>query len=299
MADYRRYQDDFDDYAPPQSQRWDRDRFDRVRARSRGPPRAYDSYRYEESDRVSAHGGERRQISVDERVDRRDGSRFEEDDRYVEEERYRPARRPRPEYLDEGEERYRGAGRELQPYPVRREYVEAEYAERPAPAPRRAARPGLARRQSSLDTFDRRPVPRYDEREIDVKIKIDGPPSRRSKEERPRVPEVTELREEDYRDVRIRREKSAVRREPRLQERISRETIRVQEGPVRSRGKKGRTRMPKRLVHKSALNELGHTYVEEVRSHLVLRACVCASRRADRQSGGLFCCADCNGEGSD
>lgn len=270
MAGYHRYQDDFDDYAPPQ-QRWNRDRFDRVRASSRGPPREYDTYRYEESDRVSAHGGERRKLSVDERVERRDGSRFEEDDRYVEEERYRPARRPRPEYLDESEDRYRSAGRELQPYPVRREYVEAEYAERPARAPRRVARPGLARRQSSLDTFDRRPVPRYDEREIDVKIKIDGPPQRRGKEERLRVPEVAELREEDYRDVRIRREKSAVRREPRSPERVSREVIRIQESPLR-RGKKGRTRMPKRLVHKSALNELGHTYVEEV-SFLLALAC--------------------------
>lgn len=255
MASYRRYEDSAygDDYAS--AQRWDRDRFERVRARSRGAPYEVDSFRFEETDRIGPRGGERRKVSVDERVERRP-SRYEDDDRYYAEERYR--RRPRPEYLDDEYDRVQVSGRELAPYPVRREYVEAEYAERPAA--RGPLRPTIIRRQSSLDTFDRRPVPRYDDRDIDIKIKVDAPRRAVKEEVRVRAPEP-ELREEDYREVRIKREKSTARRGT-LVERESRETVKIEEAPARR--KKGKTKFPKRLCDRHVLIELGHTFEDEV-----------------------------------
>ncbi len=231
-------------------ERWDRDRFERMRARSRGARES--DYRFEEKDHFG-RGGERREVEVDARFGRRGpAGRTEEQDRFVEEDRFTPRRR-NVEFL--AEDRTRGSGRELAPY---RQY-EREYE---APV-RRAARPSMIRRQSSLDTFDRRPLPRYREEDVDVRLAVQALPRRR-REER------NEPREEDYRDVRIRRERERSvhrRSDSRYQE--SSDSFEEMEMPVRKSARRGVTRIPKRLVPKRVVLELGYPFEEEVSHQLI------------------------------
>lgn len=270
-------------------QRWDRDRFERFGAR--GPPaRFQEDYRYEERDRPG-----RRDVMVAERIDER-GPRgsFHERDRYFEEDRFapsRPRRRTDRELFGDVDPR-EIAAMAMTPYrrkSVSREDVDIDIDIR---RERDLSRPGLLRRQSSLDTFDRRPS--RHERE-DYRIPPYAPvplPIRRRDEyeERERYRDPPE----DYREVEIHRERSVRRhRDPddarsearsrksraksvttrrtspsspsseSFEETEKAESIRESIAETQRRIKKGKTRMPKRLVRREAIQDLGYPYDEE------------------------------------
>src|ERR1700761_9327314 len=234
-------------------QRWDRDRFERLRRN----PDERDYYRVEERE-----GPRRSDIVLDERIERRGPrGRFEERERYVEEDRYDPPRRNT-----------------------------AYFEQRPPPevtgqalAPYRRPRPQFVRRQSSLDTFDRRPMARYgDEYRMPPDVPIPLPIRRARSPPRERyVEEYKDVRyrgsDEDYRDFRVREERSGKHR---AQSRMRSRSVLQRRGSSSSSsssssgfeeiekgseiGRKGRTKMPKRLVHKSAVIEKGLPFEEEV-----------------------------------
>lgn len=131
-------------------------------------------------------------------------------------------------------------------------------------------RPRLLRRQSSLDTFDRRPARRV-ERAPSVGRPFRRPPSpplpppRRHVDHREYYegeeidisePEEIYSDEEEYHHV---RERSRAPPRRAIREEIVRER-RVEKTYPR----KGRTKFPKRLVHPRALHELGYPYIEHV-----------------------------------
>ena len=187
-------------------QRWDRDRFERF---SRGPPRSS-----EEDFRVTFTERERpgrEEITVAERSrSRGPRDRYEERDRFYEEDRAtssRPRRRTDRELFGDVDPREL-AGMAMMPYrhkSITRE--ELDINERPP-------RPGITRRQSSLDTYDRRPMT-YEWQESrhapDLEVAV---PVRRSRGgwEEPRYMDYYD--DEDYREVEIRRERSVHKRRP-------------------------------------------------------------------------------------
>jgi len=256
-------------------ERWDRDRFERA-GRRPGVHDDYEHFRFQERDRFP---GGRRDVDIHEDYDRR-GARVMERERFHEEDRFdRPARR-RTEIFDEPTAS-EVANRALAPY-RRKSIVERDYDA----APRRPARPQYIRRQSSLDTFDRRPLPRYGDMErdewrppVNTPIPLPIRERRRSPDRRRYEDEYDEGRygdrSENYREVEVRREKSRVRK--RSRSRASRSVARStrssstssfeEVSPVRANwGKKGRTKLPKRLVKKQAVIELGYPFEEEVSS---------------------------------
>ncbi|KAL4897932.1 hypothetical protein BDV59DRAFT_190704 [Aspergillus ambiguus] len=215
--------------------RWDADRFSRERRdrlHSRGPP-------------------------VLERPRRVEDDRFEfrlhETDRYGP-----PARRPDREYEDDHLLHPSGP------------LVHRPRAESPPPPP---LRPRLLRRQSSLDTFDRIPSRKLDEyyyRGDYVPRRPRSPPPRRRRSFR-------RSRESDfYEDIRIadpdvygdeelrhfrdhaRVPRDRLRRPSHVRERVVDE---VEIGKPYPR--KGKTRMPRKLVHTHAVREFGYPYEEE------------------------------------
>lgn len=109
---------------------------------------------------------------------------------------------------------------------------ERRHAESPPPRPR------LLRRQSSLDTFDRVPSRKIDEyyRGYLPRAPPSPPPLRRAP-----------LREE-YEAIRI------PEREPRYREKVE---------EAKPYPRKGKTRMPEKLVHPRAIREFGYPYEEE------------------------------------
>jgi len=248
---------------------WDRGRFERARARSRGPygrGAEYDTVNVEE-DRYVSRGErpvqEKIRVSVNDDRIRGPPPREYERRRYVEEERFSPPQRQRPEFLDEG--RYAPAGREMQPY--RREYDDYDVPTR------RSARPSYARRQSSLDTYDRRPVGRYDdrgrdveERDVNVSINVQAPPPPPAvrREAQPRYRDYGYKVKEPEPELHIRREREVIRETSRSRE-IEDDYVDIEVPAPEPRRKRGKTRMPKRLVHKGALNRMGYPYEEEVR----------------------------------
>lgn len=172
--------------------------------------------------------------------------------------------------------------------------------------PRRGGRPDFLRRQSSLDTFDRKPLTRFQEREEY------GPPARYRPNDRappmvpiplPRTrqlgPPPRKYVERDYEDIRVAepdhygddefrgfpervREREVIRRRRRSRSRDSvrsrshrAESVRSDSvssssssdrGTVRSEfPKRGKTRMPARLISKKAIIDLGYPFEEEVR----------------------------------
>ena len=181
-------------------QRWDRDRFERVGG---GPgPRTYEEdYRFQERETPR-----RADIAVADRIDER-GPRgyYEERDRYVEHDRHTPGgrrRRTDKELFGDVDPREL-AGMALTPYrkeTVTREELDIDRRSPPAP------RPGIMRRQSSLDTFDRRPIPRYEREEYRVPV-YTPVPLPYPREDRGRG----YYEPEDYREVEIRRERSVHR----------------------------------------------------------------------------------------
>ncbi|SMR52697.1 unnamed protein product [Zymoseptoria tritici ST99CH_1E4] len=299
-------------------QRWDRERFERFGSRGGPPPRFEEDYHYEERERPG-----RRDVAVaDREISRGPGGRFEERDRYYEEDiRARAAshrrRRTDRELFGDIDPR-EVAEMALTPYQHRGSARdELDVMQRPP-------RPGILRRQSSLDTFDRRPV-RQMEREdyrIPAYTPVPLPVPRRHREW---------AEPEDYREVEIQRERTVRRRRghkhkhkeqsrapsssssssssssredvksrgastkaPRsakapsmyesTHETVTKETKETKEAPpppppapapsnhsssieasVRQerRFKKGKTRMPKRLVRVEAIMDLGYPFDEE------------------------------------
>ncbi|KAK3292431.1 uncharacterized protein B0H64DRAFT_406646 [Chaetomium fimeti] len=193
--------------------------------------------------------------------------------------------------------------------------IEKDRYRSPSPRPR----PGrLMRRQSSLDTFDRKPAKRYWERDEEY-----GPPARR--DEPPRVPHYVDIplprtkalppprvyaerEREHFDEIQVSdphrygdedfhaypervREREVVRTRRRTRSRDSRAMSR-RRGRSRSSSssssssesggttlttrseypKKGKTRIPARLVSKRALIELGYPYVEEGNVVIVQKA---------------------------
>ncbi|KIW05864.1 hypothetical protein, variant 2 [Verruconis gallopava] len=270
MSRFRSTSVTVEDEAP---QRWDREKFERIRNRG-----AYerDDFRFDERDRYGPRGVVR-DVAVEDRIDRRGPrGRFDEDFRYYEEDRLAPGRR-RMSFLDEPVPA-EAAHRALAPYRSR-EYVDP-------PPMRRPARPMFVRRQSSLDTFDRRPLPRYgDEYRLPSDVPIPLPIRRPRSPPRHYYDDYEEVSYRDlpargrdydeYRDIKIKREKrSRSRRPASVQSSSSSESsfeeITVPEPP--KIGKKGKTRMPKRLVHKKAIIEMGLPFEEEGDFIIVQRA---------------------------
>ena len=217
--------------APPQ--RWDRETFSRERD-YRGPPafeRVDDPYR--SPPRRGPIIAERERIYEDERY----GPRGERDVRYYEEDYYR--------------QDPRAAGGAIVPF----------RAERPP----RVEPPRMLRRQSSLDVFDRRAPRRYDD--YDEQYSPRGPPPRRAQDEvQAQDPYyygddgIREYREREW--VRHRsNSRSRSRSRPRTEVVESVKEEAKEEKPYPRRGK---TRMPKRLVHTKVLYDLGYPYYEEV-----------------------------------
>ncbi|KAH7072440.1 hypothetical protein FB567DRAFT_538166 [Paraphoma chrysanthemicola] len=295
-------------------ERWDRARFESMRrGPAPGPPPPppsgfgggsrggrdgggrddFDHYRFHEHDKGP---GYHRDVDIHEDRARRgppvmERERFREDDRYSQ-----PVRRRN----DIFEERTPSEVANLALAPYRRKSVidkdiniDIDINSREVRPPR-PARPQYIRRQSSLDTFDRRPLPRYGdveriEREqvheyrLPANVPIPLPlrerrrsPPRRFRDE----DDFEEIRyderdrrgreEEAYREVEVHREKSRVRRSKSVAKSTRSSSISSFEEiqPARATfGKKGRTRMPKRLVKKQAVIELGYPFEEEVSCH--------------------------------
>ena len=273
---------------PPQ--RWDREKFERYSRRGGYDERDY--YRFQERDRF---GGSRDSRQVDlEVTERTSPRRFEERERFVEEDRYAPPARKRSEFLEESTQS-EVARTALTPY--RRKSI----VEREVDVPIQRPRPHFIRRQSSLDTFDKRVLPRYGDEyhiapDVPVPLPIRRPRSPPRERDRYREREFEEIRYRDlepesfneYEDIRIRRERS---RGPKLPKSISGsriaksvrsgssassssfeeiETVEKKETKVEI-GKRGKTKMPKRLAHKQAIIGMGLPFVEEVRKLLVHR----------------------------
>ncbi|KAJ5047605.1 uncharacterized protein L3040_003426 [Drepanopeziza brunnea f. sp. 'multigermtubi'] len=282
-------------------QRWDSERFAQER----------DRVRFEEREsgflRGPGRGGPLREHSVDEIYERR-GPRVCEEDRYESRQYHDDG----PRYLPGRERpfgRNRGASVTLEKE-RERDFLERE----PDPLPRRGGnRPAFLRRQSSLDTFDRKPLTRYVDREQREEY---GPPARYREDFRaPPPPPLTPIPlprsrglppprryyEREYDDIEIAepdyygddsfrgypervREREIIRRRRRSRSRDSHGTSRAShsvKGSVRSSStssssseettisvrsefpKKGKTRMPARLVHKRAIIDLGYPFEEE------------------------------------
>lgn len=280
------------DLGPPRGgQRWDAERFatEQDRARSGGER---DFFEERDSRFLSAPRGppRARERSVDEIYEReRRGPRGFEDDRYEK----------RVYYDDEPRfERERPVGRER----VIEKEREREYFSPPDPRGP-PARPAFLRRQSSLDTFDRKPLTRYVERDVREEY---GPPARYDPRPAPLIPvplprsrglppprryaerdyyDEIEIAEPDfYGDDYYRRYPERVReREIIRTKRRSRSRERSVRGSVigssRSSSsssdatttvsvrsefpKRGKTRMPSRLVSKKAIIDLGYPFEEE------------------------------------
>ncbi len=279
-------------------ERWDSERFSREREHIGRAGRAIvterDRFDDRDHDRFErsrgGFGGRPRDRSADGMYGGGRGGRFEEKDRFIMEERFAPPvrNRPAPRYFDEDDvdvSPQRGA---MVPFDrSRRQSINAERGYGP-PARRGPARPTFIRRQSSLDTFDRKPMPkygdreraeimpRYGDRERTEVIPIPIPPRRRRSPPAPHYADreyyeeirVVEPDPDPYDDVREVRERTAIHRhgpagsEYEFREKEIYEEEEPAEKPFPRRGK---TRMPKRLVNKRAVIELGYPFEEEVR----------------------------------
>jgi len=271
-------------------QRWDRDRFDRFGRGPGGPPpppepprRFEEDFRYTERDRPG-HRDVLVQDHIDTRGPRGRSTHFEERDRIIQDtfgEQQRqggPRRRTDRELFGEVDPR-EIAQMALAPYRP----PEAEF-ERRQPAP---PRPGLMRRQSSLDTYDRKPMSRYERDEYRMPPYQPVPlPIRRPHDEFEEI-RYRDAEPENYREVEIKRERSVHRRSGKAKSHKSKSSKAPSVSTKRSSssssssssedsfekisrvsspakiGKKGKTRMPKRLVHRDAIHDLAYPYDEE------------------------------------
>jgi hypothetical protein len=245
-------------------ERWDTERFSRESHQRRGPPVLERETRYEEVDRYarapSVPGSNRGHDNPAGEFYVRRPVRYREEERVEFSDRRRPGRffEDDPEDAYEREHRDRREERgQLVPFERTRETVVERRSGRTA-----APRPGLVRRQSSLDTYDRKPLPRYRETEI-VQKRRRSPPERfveRVQEEEVLVGDSEYYAEEEVRAY-LERDTGGGRREV-VEEREEREEVVESEFP-----KRGKTRMPMRLVNRRAVIELGYPFVEEVRAY--------------------------------
>jgi hypothetical protein len=259
----------------------------------------YDHFRFHEHDKGP---GYHRDVDIHEDRGPRRGPPVMERERFREDDRFSQPARRRTDNLFEEPTPSQVANLALQPY--RRQSVidkdinidiDINSRQLAAPPRPRPARPQYMRRQSSLDTFDRRPVPRYGEAErviernefheyrIPPNVPIPLPmrerrrsPPRRFREEEEfedvryddRSARGRDREEDSYREVEVHRDKSRVKRSKSVAAKSTRSSSissfeEIQ--PARATfGKKGRTRMPKRLVKKQAVIELGYPFEEEV-----------------------------------
>ena len=284
-------------------ERWDTERFAIERDRNRLGSETRERFEERDSRFLRSPGfGQARERSVGEIYERR-GPRGFEEDRYE-----------KREYYDEPRmERERPFGRDRGPNITIEKERERDYYASPSPPRRPSGRPAFLRRQSSLDTFDRKPLTRFAEREeygpparyreredyreelyredahpppftpIPLPRTRALPPPRRYAErdfreyEEIKVAEPDFYGDEDYRGFPERvREREIIRRRRR-----SRSKERSVRGSVRSDSvsssstsevetvrsefpKRGKTRMPARLVNKRAIIDLGYPFEEEV-----------------------------------
>ncbi|KAL3255282.1 hypothetical protein ABHI18_008319 [Aspergillus niger] len=185
--------------------------------------------------------------------------RVEEDDRFEyrlqEQERYGPpARRSEIFYEDEH--------LAYSPGPL----VTYRHAESPPPRPR------LLRRQSSLDTFDRptRKIDEYYYSDYPPRAPPSPPPMRRRGSfhrvrspdyyEEIRIAEPDYYGDEEYREF---RERDRIVERPRRSMSRFRERMVEEVDVEKPYPRKGKTRMPRKLVHTSAIREFGYPYEEE------------------------------------
>ncbi|EHL02457.1 hypothetical protein M7I_1537 [Glarea lozoyensis 74030] len=311
----------------PGPERWDSERFNQERDRDRFG--RGDGGRYDQRDtkisinRTNERGGpgRPRERSVDEIYERdRRGPRGYEDDFY--ERRHYHEDEPRLE-------RERPIGRNRgQSITLERE---RERFDEP-PVRRGSNRPAFLRRQSSLDTFDRKPLTRFNDRErLDdygpparFEREEYGPPARYERREEMRPPALTPIplpvrkalgppprryeEREYYEDIKVAepdfygdeefrgypervREREIIRRRRRSRSKESRAGRSVRGGgSVRSSSrssssssgsfetvrnefpKKGKTRMPARLVSKKAIIDLGYPFEEEGDTIIIMKA---------------------------
>ena len=253
----------------PNEQRWDRDRFESYS----GPGGTYERDRFEE-ERDYYQSPPRRAPAAP----------FAPRPPPVVEERERYARPPPRFYEDEERDSYAQAmvpaGRRERDREYEIDIRTRERYEQPERQPERPSRsfqrPGLTRRPSSLDTYDRKPAPRHPERIREEVIPVPAPPRRRSPPRWRGPPEFTER--DYYEDIRIaepeiygdeefrgyrEREISRVRRN-RSPSTVVEERAEVVE---REFPKRGKTKMPARLVERRAIIQLGYPFEEEVRNH--------------------------------
>lgn len=266
-----RYREDNYSSSRGGGERWDRDRldsYDRQRPpRPPHPPSGPERDPYDDREYYQ-------------RTERRDPSPRRERERviYAERDRYEIPSRPRYRYDDEADRsagamvpRPREEEREIDIEIRRREYNRSPPSPLPAP-PREFERPRFVRRQSSLDTYDRKPMPKYGDvarvREETVMIPASrhrSPPRYRSP---PRFDEYEEIgiderdrefagyREREISRVRTRKEGPDYEIEER--EEIIEET--------RNLPKRGKTKMPIRLVNTEVLIKLDYPFEQQVRS---------------------------------
>jgi hypothetical protein len=292
----------YDDEPPRGGQRWDRDRFERMRG-GRGPPSRddeHDHFRFQEHDRFP---GGRRDIDIHEDYDRRgppsrQPTRVAERDRFFEDDRFERRAPPRRNDLFEERTPSEVANQALAPY-RRKSVIDDDInidIRQQVSRPRKPARPQYIRRQSSLDTYDRRPMPRYGdveriEREeyheyrppANVEIPLPIRQRRRSPERR-RFRESDEdlaygdfgggrgREREEFREIEVSRAKSKVRRSKSVagsRRSSSSDSVSEIQPPRANWGKKGKTRLPKRLVKREAIIELGYPFEEEVGSFFI------------------------------
>ena len=259
------------------NERWDRDRFEAYR----GPGGSYERNEFEERDQYASPPRSRApptQFAPRPPVEERDRYFYEERDRYG-----GGGSRQEQRYFEEDIERDRYSGAMV---PVRRDIprerdsrdLEIDIRSRERYDDGRGRdfkRPQFMRRQSSLDTYDRRPMPRYGDRVREEVIPVPAPPHRRSPPRWRSPPRYVNERERDYyEDIRIQepefygdeefrgyreREISRVRknRSPTIIE--EREEIIEEQFP-----KRGKTKMPARLVEEKAILQCGYTYEREV-----------------------------------
>ncbi len=213
-----RGESDFMDDPRIRRERWDRDRFERMKkgrdgggssvaGESRAGGRGDDNsehFRFDEHERFP--GGHR---DIDIREDRqRRGPMVIEKERFHEDERYERPARPRHDILNEPTPS-EVANHALAPYrqkSVIENDIDVDINIRESRAPARPARPGYIRRQSSLDTFDRRrpgrfaAIERYEPREYRMPPNVPIPLPVR---ERHRSPPRRYREEEDFEDIRF------------------------------------------------------------------------------------------------
>ncbi|KKZ67564.1 hypothetical protein EMCG_06798 [[Emmonsia] crescens] len=181
-----------------------------------------------------------------------------------------PARRPGRTYNDEHLVSSSGA---MVPF------REREERERSPPV-----RPQLLRRQSSLDTFDRaatrRTYDKYDREDYGPPVtpipvprrRRTPPPSHERVDfEEIRVAEPDYYGDEEFRHIRM-RERSMT---PRARGRSippNPQSVEVREIRPPTAPRRGKTRMPKRLVHPRAIIDLGYEYEEEENAYVIFQA---------------------------